>query len=53
MTIGKNSVVGAGVVVTKDIPQFVVVVGVPANIIKELETCTNLIFYLVLRNNKI
>jgi sugar O-acyltransferase (sialic acid O-acetyltransferase NeuD family) len=33
-TIGKHSVVGAGSVVTKDIPAGVLVVGVPARIVK-------------------
>jgi len=32
--IGKHSVVGAGSVITKDVPPFVVVVGNPAKIIK-------------------
>jgi galactoside O-acetyltransferase len=36
VTIGKNSVVGAGAVVTKDVPPDVVVVGVPAQIIKSI-----------------
>lgn len=37
VTIGKNSVVAAGSVVTKDVPDNVVVGGVPAKIIKKLE----------------
>ncbi|RUR12111.1 acyltransferase [Legionella sp. km772] len=36
VVIGKNSVVGAGSVVTKDVPDFCVVAGVPARVIKEL-----------------
>ncbi len=40
VTIGKNSVVGSGAVVTKNVPPCVVVVGVPAKIMKELESCT-------------
>ncbi len=32
VTIGKNSVVAMGAVVTKDVPENVVVVGVPATI---------------------
>lgn len=36
VTIGENSIVGAGAVVTKDVPANVVVAGVPAKIIKKL-----------------
>lgn len=36
ITIGENVIVGAGSVVTKDIPSNCLVVGVPAKIIKEL-----------------
>ena len=38
ITIGENSIVGAGAVVTKDVPPNTVVAGVPARIIKKLET---------------
>jgi sugar O-acyltransferase (sialic acid O-acetyltransferase NeuD family) len=34
--IGRNSIVGAGAVVTKDVPQDVVVAGVPAKVIRSL-----------------
>jgi sugar O-acyltransferase (sialic acid O-acetyltransferase NeuD family) len=34
-TIGEHSVVGAGAVVTQDVPDNVLVVGVPARIVKE------------------
>lgn len=37
ITIGKNAMVGAGSVVTKDVPDFAVVVGNPAKIIKYLK----------------
>ena len=37
ITIGKNAMVGAGSVVTKDVPDFAVVVGNPARIIKYLK----------------
>lgn len=35
--IGKNSIIGAGSVVTKDVPENVVVAGNPARIIKRLD----------------
>lgn len=38
ITIGKNSVVAAGSIVTKDVPDFCVVAGVPAKVIKLLKT---------------
>lgn len=38
VTIGENSVVGAGSVVTKDVPDNVIVAGNPAKIIKYIET---------------
>ncbi len=37
VTIGENAVVGAGAVVTKDVPDNVVVVGNPARVIKSLD----------------
>jgi acetyltransferase-like isoleucine patch superfamily enzyme len=36
VTIGKNSVVGANSVVTKDVPDFTVVAGAPARVIRSL-----------------
>jgi UDP-2-acetamido-3-amino-2,3-dideoxy-glucuronate N-acetyltransferase len=38
VTIGKNAIVGAGSVVTKDVPDNVVVAGVPARIMKKEQT---------------
>lgn len=37
VTIGENSIVGAGSVVTQDVPDFCVVVGNPARIVKKIE----------------
>lgn len=35
VTIGRGSVIGAGAVVTKDIPPYSIAVGVPANVIRQ------------------
>ena len=37
ITIGKNSIVGAGSMVTKDVPPNTVVVGNPARVVKNLQ----------------
>jgi acetyltransferase-like isoleucine patch superfamily enzyme len=37
VTIGKHAVVGAASVVTKDVPDYAVVVGNPAKVVKELD----------------
>jgi acetyltransferase-like isoleucine patch superfamily enzyme len=37
VTIGRGSVIGAGAIVTKDIPRYSVAVGVPAKVIKKRE----------------
>ena len=41
VTIGENSVIGAGSVVTKNIPDYVVAVGSPAKVIKEIKKDDN------------
>ena len=37
VTIGKGAVIGAGTVVTKDIPEYAIAVGNPARVIKYRE----------------
>lgn len=37
VTIGKYAIVGAGAIVTKDIPDYAVVVGIPAKVVKTLD----------------
>ena len=43
ITIGCGSVVGAGSVVTRDVPPHVVVAGNPARVLKELSLITSLV----------
>ena len=38
VTIGENAIVAAGAVVTKDVPDNVIVAGVPAKVIRPIET---------------
>ena len=37
VTIGKYAIVGAGAIVTKNVPDYSVVVGIPAKVVKTLE----------------
>lgn len=41
VTIGDNAIVGAGSVVTKDVPANTIVAGVPAKVIKRIEEVCN------------
>lgn len=50
VTIGNNVIIGAGSVVTKDIPDNVVAVGVPCRVIREIGEHDNEYFY---KNEKI
>jgi maltose O-acetyltransferase len=40
VTIGENTVVGAGAVVTRDLPPDVLAVGVPARVVRSLPAGT-------------
>ena len=46
VTIGRSAIVGSGAVVTKDVPPFTVVVGIPAHPIKRFSLETGEIFNL-------
>ena len=35
ITIGKGAIIGAGSMVTKDVPPYKVVMGVPARVVKD------------------
>lgn len=50
VSIGDNSVIGAGAIVTKDIPSNVVVVGNPCRILREINDRDKECYY---KNRKI
>ena len=39
ITIGESALVGAGAVVTKDVPEYAIVAGVPARVIGDVRDC--------------
>jgi len=41
ITIGENTIIGAGAVVTKDVPDYAIVVGVPAKIVGDVRDKDN------------
>lgn len=41
ITIGENTIIGAGAVVTKDVPDYAIVVGVPAKIVGDVRDKEN------------
>ena len=49
ITIGQTAVVGAGAVVTKDVPDFAIVAGNPARLIKQFGSEEELRAYMVQR----
>ncbi len=38
ITIGNNSIIAAGSVITKDVPPFTIVAGVPAKVVKDISS---------------
>lgn len=49
VTIGEHAVIGAGAVVTKDVPDFSIVAGNPAKILKQFNSLEDLLAYMTQR----
>ena len=50
ITIGDNTVIGAGSVITRDIPSNVVAAGVPCSVIREITEDEATDYFDVLKN---
>ena len=46
VTIGEYAVIGAGAVVTKDVPPYSIVAGNPAQVIREFSTYEKMLEYM-------
>jgi len=53
VTIGEHAIVGAGAVVTKDVPPFSIVAGNPARVLKQFDNYEELVEYMESRQKRI
>lgn len=51
VTIGEYSIVGAGAVVTKDVPDYSIAIGNPAKVTKEFKSLTEITDYIRSKQN--